>query len=93
VLAEPGKASDIAALILDETTTLGVRRATSARNLVARDTLSAGGLPVKRAQRPSGVTVKVEMEALAATRGVSGRQKKRYETEMKAIQEKDPDGQ
>ena len=93
VLAEPGKANDIAALILDETTTLGVRRAVGARNLVARDTLSAGGLPVKRAQRPSGVTAKVEMDALAATRGVSGRQKKRYEAEMKAIQEKDPDGQ
>jgi uncharacterized protein (DUF111 family) len=78
---------------LDETTTLGVRRAACARNLVTRETLSAGGLPVKLAQRPSGVTAKVEMDALAATRGVSGRQKKRYEAELKAIQEKKPDGQ
>lgn len=93
VLAEPGKANDIAALLLDETTTLGVRRAACARNIVARETLSSGGLPVKLAQRPSGVTAKAEMDALAATRGVSGRQKKRYEAELKAIQEKDADGQ
>jgi len=93
VIAEPGMANDIAALILDETTTLGVRRATTARDLVAREALSVGDLPVKLAQRPSGVTSKVEMDALAATRGVSGRQTKRYEAELKAIQEKDPDGQ
>lgn len=93
LLAEPGRANDIAALLLDETTTLGVRRATQARSLVARETLSSGDLPVKLAQRPSGVTAKVEMDALAATRGVSARGKKRYEAERKAIQEKDPDGQ
>ncbi len=93
VLAAPGRANEVAALILDETTTLGVRRAACARNFVTRETLSAGGLPVKLAQRPSGVTAKVEMDALAATRGVSGRQKKRYEAELKAIQEKKPDGQ
>lgn len=93
VLAEPGRANDIAALLLDETTSLGVRRATQARNLIARGFLSADGLPVKLAQRPSGVTAKVEMDALAATRGVSARRKKRYEAELKAIQEKMPDGQ
>jgi uncharacterized protein (TIGR00299 family) protein len=93
VLAEPGKANDIAALLLDETTTLGVRRATQARNLVARETLSIGDIPVKLAQRSSGVTAKAEMDALAATRGVSGRRKRRHEAELKAIQEKDPDGQ
>ncbi|MCK5496646.1 MAG: LarC family nickel insertion protein, partial [Hyphomicrobiaceae bacterium] len=42
VLAEPGKANDIAALLLDETTTLGVRRAIQARSLVAREAQSAG---------------------------------------------------
>ena len=93
VLAEPGKANDIAALLLDETTTLGVRRAIQARSLVAREAQSAGDLPVKIAQRPSGVTAKAEMDALAGTRGVSARQKKRYEAELKAIQEKDPNGQ
>jgi uncharacterized protein (DUF111 family) len=93
VLAAPGRAAAVAALILDETTTLGVRRATQSRTLVAREAVNQGGLPVKLAHRPGGVTAKVEMDALAATRGVSARQKKRYEAELKAIQEKDPDGQ
>ncbi|MEN8196407.1 MAG: LarC family nickel insertion protein [Pseudomonadota bacterium] len=93
LLAEPGRANDIAALLLDETTTLGVRRAAWARNLVARESLSSGEVPVKLAHRPAGVTAKAEMDGLVGTRGVSGRQKKRYEAEMKAIQEKDPDGQ
>ncbi len=93
VLAEPGRANEIAALLLDETTTLGVRRAHCTRNLVARETLSSGGIPVKLAHRPSGVTAKAEMDALAATRGVSGRRKRRYEAELRTIREKDADGQ
>ncbi len=93
VLAQPGKANGIAALLLDETTTLGVRRSACARNLVARETLPAGDVPVKLAHRPSGVTAKAEVDALAAAKGVSGRQKRRYEAELKAIQEKDADGQ
>lgn len=93
LLAEPGRANAVAALLLDETTTLGVRRTIQARDLVARETLSAGGLPVKLAHRPTGITAKVEMDALAATRGLSGRQKKRHEAELKAIRENDPDGQ
>ncbi|MBE9555311.1 MAG: LarC family nickel insertion protein [Proteobacteria bacterium] len=93
VLAAPGRAAATAALILDETTTLGVRRATQSRMLVAREAVNEGGLPVKLAHRPGGVTAKAEMDALAATRGVSVRQRKRYEAELKAIQEKDTDGQ
>ena len=93
VLAAPGRAAAAAALIRDETTTLGVRRATQSRMLVAREAVNEGGLPVKLAHRTGGVTAKAEMDALAATRGVSARQRKRYEAELKAIQEKDPDGQ
>ena len=42
---------------------------------------------------PSGVTAKVEMDALAGTAGASTRQRKRHAAETKAIQEQDPDGQ
>jgi uncharacterized protein (DUF111 family) len=93
VLAAPGRADEVAAMILDETTTLGVRRATQARTLVTREEATAGGLPVKLAHRPSGVTAKAEMEALADTKGLAARQRKRQAAEMEAIQETDKNGQ
>jgi len=93
VLAAPGRADAVAALILDETTTLGVRRATQARTLVARETVEAGGPPVKLAHRPAGVTAKAEMAALAGTKSLAARQRKRQAAETKAIREADKDGQ
>jgi len=91
VLAEPARADAVAALILDETTTLGVRQAVQARTLVRREGTETGDVPVKLAHRPSGLSAKAEMDALAATEGVSQRQRKRYEAEMKAIRENDSD--
>ena len=93
VLASPDQADEIAALVLDETMTLGLRRSTQSRMMVGREAVTADGLSVKRAYRPSGVTAKIEMDTLAATSGVSARQRKRYEAETKAVQEHDPDGQ
>lgn len=93
VLAAPGRADAVAAMILDETTTLGVRHATQARMLVAREEATAAGLPVKLARRPSGVTAKAEMEALAGTQGLAARQRKRQEAEIEAIREAEKDGQ
>ena len=93
VLAAPGRTDAIAAMILDETTTLGVRHATQARTLVAREEATAAGLPVKLARRPSGVTAKAEMAALADTEGLAARQRKRQEAETKAIRETDKNGQ
>lgn len=92
VLAAPGRVDAVAAMILDETTTLGVRSITQPRILLERESTTAAGLPVKLAHRPSGTTAKAEMEALADTPGLPARQRKRREAEAEAIRKADADG-
>jgi len=62
-----------------ETTTLGVRRHTVQRTVLARAAgTGAGGVRVKRARRPDGsVTRKAEMADLAATRTHAARECRR----------------
>lgn len=69
VLARPERAEAVAALCLDETSTLGLRWRTEDRIVVERsgDAVEADGLTLrrKRAARPGGATVKVESDDLA----------------------------
>ncbi|PRY20973.1 hypothetical protein CLV78_111128 [Aliiruegeria haliotis] len=84
VLAEPERADAICDAILDETTTLGVRRQILGRRLVAREMLDVDGTPVKMANRPSGPSAKAEADHLHDIRGVSNRQRQRLLAESNA---------
>ncbi|WP_082930602.1 LarC family nickel insertion protein [Rhizobium bangladeshense] len=77
VLADPVARQDIAAALLDETTTIGVRVATAERVTLRReaDAVEHGGklYPFKVIERPSGRTAKLEADSLAATPGAAAR--------------------
>jgi hypothetical protein len=87
VLARPDAADHILEEILDETTTLGVRRNVSQRCIVARDQVVLDDITVKRAGRPSGPSAKAEMADLAAARGAARRQSLRRDVEGRAVME------
>ncbi|MDP6873387.1 MAG: LarC family nickel insertion protein [Alphaproteobacteria bacterium] len=91
VLAEPDAAERVLDEILDETTTLGVRRGLSQRRIIARELVLVDDITVKRAGRPSGVSVKAEMEDLAPNRGAARRQDLRRAVEAKAMSERGED--
>jgi uncharacterized protein (TIGR00299 family) protein len=92
VLARPEAADRIVGEVLDETTTLGVRRSTVARTTVRREMRDVGGTPVKLARRPSGVSAKTEMDGLAHLEGAARRQAARTKLERAAIEEETSDG-
>jgi hypothetical protein len=92
VLARPEAAEQVIAAILDETTTLGVRRDTQVRCTLERRTSRADGIGVKLAERPGGLTAKAEMDDLAAIDGAAARRTARREAEAKALQEEDRNG-
>ncbi len=87
VLAEPGAADRVLDEILDETTTLGVRRGLCQRRIVAREQVVVDNITVKRAGRPAGPSVKAEMADLASTRGAARRRDLRRAAEAKALPE------
>jgi uncharacterized protein (TIGR00299 family) protein len=92
VLASPEAADRVVAAMLDETTTLGVRRSEQARGLVRRETRDVGGVRVKLAHRPHGTSAKAAMDDLAELRGASARGERRAGAEGRALREKDTDG-
>ncbi len=92
VLARHGEGERIARLMLDETTTLGVRRSSVVRETVARTIDEVEGVQVKRAARPSGPTAKAEMSDLAEIATHSARQRTRRRVEQSML-DKDQDDQ
>ncbi|HJM51036.1 MAG TPA: LarC family nickel insertion protein [Alphaproteobacteria bacterium] len=87
ILARPEAAERVIAEILDETTTLGVRREAQARCTLARRSSRVGGVGVKLARRRRGTTAKAEMDDLAAIDGAQTRRAARREAEAKALRE------
>jgi uncharacterized protein (TIGR00299 family) protein len=92
VLARPEAAERIVGEVLDETTTLGVRRSTVARTTVRREMRDVDGVPVKLARRPSGVSAKTEMDGFAHLEGAARRQAARRRAETEAMEEEASDG-
>ena len=72
-------------MILDETTTLGVRRQTVDRVIVERETGTSGSVRVKIAQRPSATTAKAEAADLETIATHDARQTARAHAERQAI--------
>jgi len=85
VLVRQGAGERIVRQILDETTTLGVRRSTVARETVARTIGPSEGIRVKVAARPSGSTAKAEMSDLADVTTHAARQKARRRAERSML--------
>ncbi|MBA5800516.1 LarC family nickel insertion protein [Rhizobium changzhiense] len=77
VLADPSKSRDVAAAILDETTTIGVRAMTAERMTLSREqeTVEHAGkiYAFKLVDRPSGRTAKLEADNLTSTPGAAAR--------------------
>ncbi|MHA1152983.1 MAG: LarC family nickel insertion protein [Alphaproteobacteria bacterium] len=92
VLTRPDAADRVVAAMLDETTTLGVRRGEQPRSVVRREMRDAGGVRVKLAHLPHGVTAKAEIDDLAELGGASTRGARRAEAEEQAVREKDANG-
>ncbi len=88
VLVRQDGGSEVARLILDETTTLGVRRAIAARDTVERKITSSDDIHVKLASRPSGMTAKAEADDLSGIATHAGRQRARGRAERSVL---DPD--
>ncbi len=84
VLARPERGDGIVSALLNETTTLGVRRNLSARTILERTGITIGGKSVKRAHRPTGVTFKAEQNDLATIEGHTARQTERQRLEQAA---------
>lgn len=90
VLVQVGREDEVIAQCFKQTTTLGVRKETVSRAILAREevTVCIGErmFRVKVAKRPGGYTAKVEMDDLiAADLDVREREKVRREAETEAI--------
>ena len=72
-------------LILDETTTLGVRRSSAQRETLERTIETLDDVRVKIASRPSGVTAKAEMSDLSRVATHAARQGKRQRAEQSVL--------
>ncbi len=71
--------------IFVETTTLGVRFREESRKILERSEVEVEGSRVKLAQRPSGVTAKMEMDDLKEIRGYENRRELRNKIEKIAL--------
>lgn len=91
VLVHEDAGARIGRLMLDETTTLGVRRSTAARDVVERTIATADGVRVKIAARPSSRTAKAEMSDLAGLTTYADRQRARGRAERSVLDDKDDD--
>ncbi len=90
VLAESDALDGALNAVFDETTTLGVRWSRVARSVLARDVAShadaLGTVRVKLARRPAGtVTAKAELAHLAESGGHAGREARRRDAEVAAL--------
>ena len=91
VLASHGHGDAIVSSILDETTTLGVRRQTVDRDILDRHQQNIDGVRVKVARRPSGWTAKAEADDVRGTASAGARQIARNEAEVAALRKAQPD--
>ncbi|MEM8975758.1 MAG: LarC family nickel insertion protein [Pseudomonadota bacterium] len=80
-----GMADTATASLLDQTTTLGVRRMTVTRDVLDRQQHDIDGVGVKVAQRPSGPTAKAEADDVADGTSVAARQSIRHQAEAAAL--------
>jgi len=87
VIVARNQGDAITALLLDETCTLGVRHQVSERSLVAREFVKKDGIRLKLAHRPTGTTVKAEMDDLQSTKGHLARQARRQRVETTVLDE------
>jgi len=71
--------------IFVETTTLGVRYREESRKILERSEVEVEGSRVKLAQRPSGVTAKMEMDDLKEVQGNENRTELRNKIEKIAL--------
>ena len=81
VLAKAEASDTVADLCFAETSTLGLRVGEARRLILARRAMEAGGLRVKRAERPGGATAKAESDDLADTPTLAARRAKAAEAE------------
>lgn len=91
VLTRPDAATEVIAMILDETTTLGVRRSSVTRDILGREPHAADGVRIKTADRPSGTTAKAEATDVMAIPTHAGRQQARARAERTVLKD-GPDG-
>ena len=89
MLVQPEAAEEVIAAVFHETATLGVRRTLERRVVVPRRMMEAGGVRVKRADRPSGVTFKAESDDIAGISGWRARAQARHAAERAAEAEED----
>ena len=89
LMARPDDAEVVAAAVFHETTTLGVRRNQEWRSIAPRRMIEAGGVRVKWAERPSGATLKVELDDIAGISGWRAREQARRAAERAAEAEED----
>ena len=81
-----GHGDDVTSAVLDQTTTLGVRRSTVMRNILTRQQHDVESIGVKVAQRPSGITAKAEAASIAEGRSLAERSQLRRQAEAAALQ-------
>lgn len=93
VLTRPDATDGIIIELFNETTTLGIRRSRQTRHLLKRENREIDGLNVKLAQRPSGISAKMELDDLSALRGVEHRRAVRSKTEAEALNGDETDGE
>jgi hypothetical protein len=77
ILARPDAVEDVLALAFDETTTIGIRHSVVTRSKLKRTLATVDGdgrsLNVKRVERPSGSTAKLEADDVAGIGGNAAR--------------------
>ena len=91
VLVKPEYTTQVSEKLFDETTTLGIRYMRNKRKLIPRKRVEVEGAKVKLANRPTGVSAKIEIDDLRRAKGQIERSKRRKKLEMKAIKERDFD--
>lgn len=87
VLVQQGGGDAVTRIILDETTTLGVRRMIADRHVVERDLTVADGVNVKLAKRPSAKTAKAEARDLVDVTTHAQRENMRGQAERAALRQ------
>ena len=92
VLVAPGAGGRVVRDVFSETTTLGVRHGTVTRTMVPRRIDDVDGAPVKLARRPSGVSAKMEMDALSPIKGRVTRRTARRKAEAAATKREKANG-
>lgn len=85
VLVQQGGGDAVTRIMLDETTTLGVRRMIADRHVVERNFAVSDGVNVKLATRPSAMTAKAEAGDLADVATHAERQNARRQAECAAL--------